>query len=41
MIDGRSLKLMNNQRTKNNLFFLSGAVLIFCAAMVIMYYAMQ
>ena len=41
MIDGRSSKLLYNQRTKNNLLFLTGAVLIFCAAMVIMYCAMR
>ena len=41
LIGDRFLILMNNQRAKNNLFFLSGAVLIFCAAMVIMYCAMR
>ena len=34
-------EIMNNRRTKNKLVFLSGLVLIFSAAMAIMYYAMH
>ena len=34
-------EIMNNRRTKNKLVFLSGLLLIFSAAMAIMYYAMH
>jgi hypothetical protein len=37
----KSLRLVNSQQTKNTLFFLSGAILIFCTAIAIMYYVMQ
>ena len=30
-----------NQKTKNQIFFFSGAILIFSAAMAVMYYAMR
>ena len=35
------MRLMNNPQTKNKIFFLSGAILIFSAAMAVMYYAMR
>jgi len=37
----KSLRVVNSQQTKNMAFFLSGAILIFCAAILIMYYVMQ
>jgi hypothetical protein len=40
-IDGRYLQSMTNRRAKNQLFFLSGTILIFSAAMLVVYYVIR
>jgi hypothetical protein len=40
-IDARPSRLIDSQRTKNKLIFLSCAILMFSVAMTIMYYAMR